>query len=212
MTISPRTLPPAPLENDTVPTPKPDADFLGRLALRRSTKVAHLEAPGPDAETISAILRIGARVPDHGKLGPWRFVVLEGDNRANLGSAMANLLRTRDGLSDEQRLAQEEARFLRAPVVIAVVSSPVDSPKVPEWEQVLSAGAACYNLLLAAQGFGYGGCWLSEWVSYDRDALTILGLSPHEKLAGLIYLGTTNEPLVERPRPQAESRVTYWRG
>lgn len=210
MTIAPHTLPPPPVENDVLPEPRPDPAFLERLALRRSTKVAHLAAPGPDGDTLDAILRIGARVPDHGKLGPWRFIILSGDNRQAYGAKIAALLAERGQVKDGERLALEEGRFLRAPVVVAVVFSPVESPKVPEWEQVLSAGAVCYNLLLAAQGFGYGGCWLSEWVAYDREALALLGLSPQEKLAGLVYLGTATEAPLERPRPSAASRVTHW--
>lgn len=210
MTIAPHTLPPPPVENDVLPEPRPDAAFLERLALRRSTKVAHLTAPGPDGDTLDAILRIGARVPDHGKLGPWRFIILSGDNRQAYGAKIAALLAERGQVKDGERLALEEGRFLRAPVVVAVVFSPVESPKVPEWEQVLSAGAVCYNLLLAANGFGFGGCWLSEWVAYDREALALLGLASHEKLAGLVYLGTPTEAPLERPRPSAASRVTHW--
>jgi nitroreductase len=210
MTIAPSTVPPPPVENDLLPEPRPDAAFLARLALRRSTKVAHLTSPGPEGEMLEAILRLGARVPDHGKLGPWRFIVLSGDNRHAYGQQIAALLSKRGQVKDADRLAQEETRFLRAPLVVAVVFSPVESPKVPEWEQVLSAGAACYNLLLAANGFGFGGCWLSEWVAYDREALELLGLSAQEKLAGLVYLGTPTEAPIERPRPSAASRVTYW--
>jgi nitroreductase len=210
MTIAPHTLPPPPVENDFLPEPRPDAAFLARLALRRSTKVAHLTSPGPEGETLDAILRLGARVPDHGKLGPWRFIILSGDNRHAYGRKIAGLLSDRGQVTDPERLAQEEGRFLRAPLVLAVVFSPVESPKVPEWEQALSAGAVCYNLLLAANGFGFGGCWLSEWVAYDRDALALLGLCAHEKLAGLIYLGTPSEAPIERPRPTAASRITHW--
>lgn len=211
MTIAPHTLPLPPVENDILPAPLPDTAFLSRLALRRSTKVAHLQAPGPEGATLEAILRIGARVPDHGKLGPWRFIILAGNDRHAYGQRIAALLSARGQVRETDRLAQEENRFLRAPVVVAVVSSPVESPKVPEWEQVLSAGAVCYNLLLAANGFGFGGCWLSEWVAYDREALALLGLSPHEKLAGLVYMGTPTEPPSERPRPSAASRLTYWK-
>jgi len=189
MTIAPHTLPPPPVENDVLPEPRPDTDFLARLALRRSTKVAHLAAPCPEGDTLDAILRIGAQV---------------------YGTKIAELLSARGEVKDPERLALEEGRFLRAPLVVAVVFSPVESPKVPEWEQVLSAGAVCYNLLLAAQGFGYGGCWLSEWVAYDREALALLGLSPQEKLAGFVYLGTPTEAPLERPRPSAASRVTHW--
>jgi len=210
MTIAPHTTPPPPVENDVLPHAAPDAGFLTRLALRRSTKVAQLAEPGLDRETLDAILRIGARVPDHGKLGPWRFIILSGDHRQLYGQRLAELLRGRDRSIDPERLALEAQRFLRAPVVIAVVFSPVESPKVPEWEQMLSSGAACYNLLLAAHGFGFGGCWLSEWVAYDRDAMALLGLAPHEKLAGLVYLGTATDAPVERPRPSAATRVTHW--
>lgn len=210
MTIAPHTLPPPPIENDVLPQASPDEAFLARLALRRSTKVAHLTAPGPDNDTLDAILRLAARVPDHGKLGPWRFIILSGDGRRSYGAKVAALLSDRGQVKDAERLALEEARFLRAPVVVAVVFSPVESPKVPEWEQVLSAGAVCYNLLLAANGFGFGGCWLSEWVAYDRDALALLGLTPQEKLAGLLYLGTPTQAPLERPRPSASSRITQW--
>lgn len=210
MTIAPHTLPPPPVENDILPGPSPDAAFLSRLALRRSTKVAHLMGPGPEGETLDAILQLGARVPDHGKLGPWRFIILSGDHRLAYGQKLAALLSGRGQVKDAERLVQEENRLLRAPVIVAVVSSPVESPKVPEWEQVLSAGAVCYNLLLAAHGFGFGGCWLSEWVAYDREALSLLGLLPTEKLAGLVYLGTPTEAPLERARPSASSRVTHW--
>ncbi len=210
MTIAPSSLPLPPVENDLLPKASPDVGFLARLAQRRSTKVAHLTSPGPEGETLDAILRLGARVPDHGKLGPWRFIVLSGDNRQAYGQKIASLLSSRGQVTDAERLAQEEGRFLRAPLVVAVVFSPVESPKVPEWEQTLSAGAVCYNLLLAANGFGFGGCWLSEWVAYDREALAFLGLAATEKLAGFVYLGTPTEPPIERPRPTAASRVTHW--
>jgi nitroreductase len=210
MTVTPSQLPPRPDVHDVLPLPQADVDFLTRLALRRSTKVIHLAEPGPDASTLEAILQIGARVPDHGKLGPWRFILLTGVHRETLGQKLADLLESRGKGRDHAHLAAEKARFLRAPVVIGVVSAPVESIKAPQWEQVLSAGAVCYNMLLAANGFGFSGCWLSDWICYDEEALALLGVKPAEKLAGLIYLGTPTQAPTERERATIGPRVTYW--
>lgn len=210
MKIDPKTIPSAPAELDELPLPKADKALLDMLALRRSIKVAHLAEPGPDAETTLAIIEIGARVPDHGKLGPWRFVILAGQARENYGALVVEALSARSPNLDSERLAQEAARFARTPLVIAVISTAAPHAKIPEWEQILSAGAVCHNIMLAARGFGFGAVWLSEWVAYDADALALLGMSPEEKLAGHIYIGTATTPPIERPRPNARTRVTYW--
>ncbi|GIU67413.1 nitroreductase family protein [Candidatus Phycosocius spiralis] len=210
MTVTPSELPPHPKEHDDLALPVADRAFLTRLALRRSSKVIHLADPGPDKTTLEAILQIGARVPDHGKLGPWRFIVLTGTHRESLGQKLADLLESRSKDPEPAQLAAERARFLRAPLVIGVVSAPVESSKVPRWEQVLSAGAVCYNVLLTANGFGFSGCWLSEWICYDGAALALLGLASSEQLAGFIYLGTPTQPLRERARPEIGPRVTFW--
>jgi nitroreductase len=208
--ISPDSLPRPPQEMDPLPAPVADKGLLDMLALRRSIKVAHLVEPGPDEATLLSIIQIGARVPDHGKLGPWRFIILAGDSRAAYGAAVADLLRQRVPGIDAQRLEMEAERFARAPVVLAIVSTAGPHAKIPEWEQVLSSGAVCHNVMLAARGFGFGAVWLSEWTAYDRDALDALGLSGSEQLAGFIYIGTTSQAPVERPRPDALTRVSHW--
>jgi nitroreductase len=210
MMIDPKTIPSAPSELDELPLPKADKALLDMLALRRSIKVAHLAEPGPDRETALAIIEIGARVPDHGKLGPWRFVILDGHARDEYGALVAQALLARNPNLDSERLALEAGRFARTPLVIAVISTAGPHAKIPEWEQVLSAGAVCHNIMLAARGFGFGAVWLSEWVAYDTDALALLGMTPDEKLAGHIYIGTATTAPVERPRPDARTRVSYW--
>jgi nitroreductase len=195
---------------DDLPAPRADKALLDMLALRRSIKVAHLAEPGPDSETLTTILQIGARVPDHGKLGPWRFIILAGQDRQTYGNQIAALLARRSPQMDVQHLAMESERFARTPVVVAVISTAGPHAKIPEWEQILSAGAVCHNIMLAARGFGFGSVWLSEWVAYDKEALALLGMTEEEKLAGFIYLGTTTTPPVERPRPDALTRISTW--
>jgi nitroreductase len=210
MPIDPTTIPAPPNELDTLPAPMADKALLNMLALRRSIKVAHLAEPGPDAATLTTILQIGARVPDHGKLGPWRFVTLTGEARGAYGALIAQALAKRIPNLDSERLTMEAGRFARTPVVVAVISTAGPHAKIPEWEQILSVGAVCHNIMLAARGFGFGAVWLSEWVAYDRDALTLLGMTSTEKLAGFIYMGTTTTAPVERPRPDATTRISAW--
>jgi nitroreductase len=210
MMIAPSSLPKPPQELDALPAPVADKSLLEMLALRRSIKVAHLAQPGPDHATLTAILQIGARVPDHGKLGPWRFIILAGDDRRAYGDLVAGLLKQRMPMIDAEHLELEADRFARAPVVIGVVSTAAPHAKIPEWEQVLSVGAVCHNIMLVARGFGFGSVWLSEWTAYDNEALALLGLNETEKLAGFIYLGTTTEAPVERPRPDALTRIKAW--
>ena len=169
-----------------------------------------MTAPGPDRATLESILTTAARVPDHRKLTPWRFIVIEGDTRERLGRE----LRTRHaslhpGLPAD-RHDFEAGRFFRAPTIVAVVSSPKDCPKgTPEWEQALSAGAVCLKMCMAAQARGFGAQWLTEWYAYDAPFLQVLGLTDGERIAGFIYLGTVTEPSRERPRPDLEDKVTY---
>jgi nitroreductase len=203
------TQPSLPAENDVLPPPAHDPALLTMLATRRSSKVAHLSDPGPDRATLEAILQLAVRVPDHGKMAPWRFVVIAGDARAKLGEAAATIARASRPDADNSLEEIERARFQRAPVVLGVVSAPRENPKVPVWEQELSAGALCHSISLAARGYGFACTWLSEWVAYDRDFATALGLAATERLAGLLYLGTPTEPPIERPRPDAAA-LTRW--
>jgi nitroreductase len=184
---------------------------LEMLANRRSVKAQELCEPGPDDATLRAMLEAAMRVPDHGKLGPWRFLVLRGNSRGQLGVTLATRFRELNPDADDEAIALERGRFERAPVVVTVVSSPNrKAVKIPLWEQQLSAGAACQNLLNAALFAGYGAQWLTEWTAYDDDVAGALGLSEHERVAGFVYIGSIDAPPEERSRPAYESRVSEW--
>lgn len=181
-------------------------ETLALLARRRSTKVGQLAEPGPSEEQINALLALAARVPDHGKLGPWRFVVIAGDARARAGDALADVIAKDDGV-DESQLSAARGLMQRAPVCVMVVSNPAPSQKAPDWEQEQSAAMASFALLLAAHAMGFGGCILTEWPAYDVRARTALGLKGRERIAGFVYLGTPREPATERFRADLASRV-----
>jgi nitroreductase len=183
------------------------------LSTRRSVKPDLLGEPGPSADEIATILTIASRVPDHKKLAPWRFIVLQGGARERLGETVtqACIAAEKEPPSDV-RLTMERKRFLRAPVVIAVVSRTKTHPGAPEWEQILSAGAACLNLCLAANAMGYGTSWLTEWIAYDKGVGAALGLAETERVAGFIYIGTPTGKPDERERPVLSDIVTHWSG
>ena len=166
--------------------------------------------PGPTPEQVAEIIACGVRVPDHGKLNPWRFILFEGEARARFGEAMRERWRELYPEHGESTLAFVAAMFMRAPTVIGIVSTAKEHPKIPVWEQQLSAGAVCQNMLLAATALGIGCQWNTDWIAYDEKMADVLGLSSHEKLAGLIYLGTSSAPLEERPRPDPKSLTTRW--
>lgn len=207
MTLPASAIPAAPKENDPVNAVNESAEMLALLARRRSTKIAHLVEPGPSPDQIDALIALSTRVPDHGKIGPWRFVVIDGDARARAGEALAQVI-AHDAGVDDAKLAAARGIFLRAPSCAMVVSSPKPSPKVPEWEQIMSAGAVCFALLLGAHAMGFAGAWLTEWPAFDARARKALGLADHERIAGFVYLGTAREPAIERVRATAEGRVT----
>jgi len=207
MPLSASAIPPPPLENEPVAAARESAETLALMARRRSTKVAHFVEPGPNGEEIDALIRVAARVPDHGKLGPWRFVVIEGHARARAGEAVASAIAGDAGV-DETRLTAARNHFRRAPAVIMVVSTAAPHPKIPEWEQQLSSGAVCFALLVASHALGYAGAWLTEWPAYDARARAALGLAEHERIAGFVYLGTAREPPTERVRADAIARIT----
>ena len=191
--------------------PEANPDALALLARRRSVKAQDLQEPGPDDATLRIMLEAAMRVPDHGKLGPWKFLVIRGDERAKLGEILVHHKQQQDPEADEEMLAFERGRFERAPVVVAVVSAPnPKAVKIPRWEQELSAGAACQNLLNAALFAGYGAQWLTEWYAYDEGVARDMGLGEEERIAGFVYLGSVAEAPVERNRPAYESRVTEW--
>lgn len=205
MTLTAANIPAQPRENEPAVAARESAETLVLLAARRSAKVAHLAEPAPTGADLEALITLAARTPDHGKLGPWRFVIIEGDARARAGAALARAIEA-DG--DAGRTEAARAHFLRAPACVMVVSSPKPSPKVPEWEQVLSSGAVCFALLLGAHAMGYAGCWLTEWPAFDERARAALGLSADERVAGFVYLGSAREPALERVRADAASRIS----
>nr|WP_205520795.1 nitroreductase [Propylenella binzhouense] len=179
---------------------------------RRTIAAAQLKEPGPDGRTLRDILTIAARVPDHGKLAPWRFIVYENAARPGL---VERLRAMAAGISDEREAARraERARtFGEAPVVVAVVSRAAEGQKVPVWEQQLSAGAVCLNLVHACHAFGFAAQWLTGWYAYDEEAAALLGAKPGERIAGFVHIGTPSLPPAERERPDIDSLVTYWPG
>ncbi len=186
-----------------------DNDAIALLSARRSVPASALGEPGPDAVTLERLLTIAARVPDHKKLVPWRFVVLRGEARAAFGKRLAEICALREPDASGIRLETERNRFLRAPVVVAVVSSPVEHPACPEWEQVLSAGAVCMNLLNAATAMGYGTQWITEWYGFDEKVAAAFGLADHERFAGFVYIGTAAERPADRDRPDLARIVRF---
>ncbi|NEJ73841.1 nitroreductase [Rhizobium phaseoli] len=188
---------------------KSDIKLIDYLAVRRSIPAFQMCEPGPEKAEIEEILRLASRVPDHGKIAPWRFIVYRGDERARLGEELLKLaLAVKPELSEEM-IQVERARFTRAPVVVAVVSKAGPHIKIPEWEQVMSAGALCFNLILAANASGYVANWLTEWFAYDERAYPLLGVGADEKVAGFIHIGSTTFPAIERPRPELADTVTW---
>ena len=197
-------LPPKPDFGAPLPiTPAPET--LRFLALRRSASALTLMEPGPDADQLADLLRIAARTPDHGKLAPWRFVVLEGPAKAAFAQRLEALALGRR----DTALVGKLAKLKVPPLAIAVISSPV-AGAIPEWEQILSAGAVCTNMLHAALAMGFGANWITDWYSYDPDAGAILGLGLGERVAGFILIGTPREPPLERERSEPMALVTRW--
>jgi nitroreductase len=207
MTVPVSAIPASPRENEPADAVHESTETLGLMARRRSSKIAHLIEPGPSSAEIDALIQVAARVPDHGKIGPWRFVVFEGEGRARAGEALAQVIAKDEGV-DDVRLNGARNLIARAPVCVMVVSTAAPHPKIPEWEQLLSSGAAAFSLLLAAHAMGYAGCWLTEWPAYDARARAALGLAEHERIAGFVYLGAPREPAIERVRADAASRIT----
>jgi nitroreductase len=183
-------------------------DAIELLKARRSVKPREMTGPGPSPAELETILTIGSRVPDHGKLTPWRFIVFEGDGRVRAGEVIAKVFARKNPDAAAADLEAEKRRLMDAPLVIGVVSFTRPHPKVPAWEQELSAGASAMNIVTAATALGYGANWLTGWFAFDRDVLEGFGLKPDEKLAGFIHIGTPSKPAEDRPRPALSDIVT----
>ena len=185
-------------------------EVLDFLLTRRSHPSVTLSAPGPNEAELTAILTAGARVPDHGKLAPWRFIIYRAEQGKAIGERLAQMAADRNGPLDDARLDQELTRFTRGPVVIGVISTAAVHPKIPVWEQELSAGAVCMSLVNAASASGYAAQWLSEWYCFDDEASRYLGRNDGERFAGFIHIGTPTQAPFERPRPDLAGIVTTW--
>ena len=189
-----------------VPLPiNPAPEVLRFLALRRSAPAVTLSEPAPTAAEVSDLLRLAARVPDHGKLAPWRFIVLNGEAKAAFAERLDGVAQARG----DQTLSAKLAKLRVPPLALVVVSSP-KAGAIPEWEQILSAGVVCTNLLYGVLAMGYGANWITDWYSYDAQATAVLGLAEGERVAGFILIGTHREPPLERERPALEPLVSYW--
>jgi nitroreductase len=178
------------------------------LAQRRSSSPQHLAAPAPSGEELLDLLRLAARAPDHGKLFPWRFIILEGAPKAELAARLETLARDRP---DAEKAVGVLFKLKVPPLAVVVVSRVKDS-HIPGWEQRLSAGAVCQNLVLAATAMGYGANWITDWYSYEPRATAMLGITPEESVAGVVLIGTPTEAPLERVRPDVEAIMTVWRG
>jgi len=184
------------------------SDMIDFLKTRRSVKPRDMTGAAPTDSELETILTIGARVPDHGKLAPWRFIVFQGEARDRAGDVIANIFAKRNPDAPAEDVARARASLTEAPLVIAVVSSPKTHPKVPPWEQQLSAGASALNIVTAATALGYGANWLTGWFAYDRDVLAGLGLKADEQIAGFIHIGKSGKANEDRPRPALADIVT----
>lgn len=190
-----------------LPAAHPSDDTITLLRLRRSTAAELMTDPGPDAAELRSILQIASRVPDHRRVCPFRFIVFEGEGRAAAGEILARAFAANEPDAEAGRVEAERRRFLRAPVVVAVVSVIDRTHRTPEWEQMLTAGAVCQTMLIAASAHGFAAQWITEWYAYDRAVLTDFGLAPGERVAGYVYLGTAREWPLERQRPDLASLV-----
>ena len=192
-----------------LPTHRPE--LVEFLATRRSNLAKVMVGPGPDADIRDKILEIAARVPDHRKLTPWRFVVFEDQARSNFGQHISTAFMSANPQASADRAIFEGARLTRAPLVVAVISSPAECLRgTPKWEQELSAGAVCFNMCLAAQAHGFAAQWLTEWYAFDPAVNAALGLSEAERVAGYIYIGTATTPSSPRTRPNLKKVITYY--
>jgi nitroreductase len=188
-----------------------DDRLVGYLKARRTIPAALLAEPAPEAAALREMLAIAARVPDHGKLSPWRFIIFERASRAQVVDGLARIAGRADDERERRKRLEAARGFGDAPLVVGVISTAIpDHPKIPLWEQQLSSGAVCLNLVHAAWAFGFAAQWLTGWFAYDEEAAKWLGLRPGERVAGFIHIGTPTMPPVERDRPDLDAITTRW--
>ena len=197
--------PPAPLFGDSIAI-RPSPETLEFLAHRRSASALTLGEPGPSEVELRALLTLAVRVPDHGKLAPWRFIVLQGAGKRAFVQELQAIAAARP---DAAKVLAKLGKIRVPPLTVAVVSRVVEG-EIPEWEQRLSAGAVCAILIIAGQAMGYGANWITDWYAYDEAATRLLGLGEGERIAGFVHLGTPSEAPLERVRPDIDALVTLW--
>jgi nitroreductase len=184
---------------------------LSLLRTRRSGKARDLVAPGPDAAQLRDMLEIAARTPDHGKLAPWRFVVVPQEARDAFAAALVDAYRAERPTAARLEIEAMEQFARQSPTLVVVLYSPKVGSHIPLWEQELSVGAATMNLLHAAHAMGFAGNWLTGWATFSDAVRDLFGAAP-ERIAGFIYIGTQSKPLEERPRPDLDAIVSNWVG
>ena len=189
---------------------KLDSKTIDFLTTRRSTVARMMGDPGPNDDELRQIMEAGMRVPDHGRLTPWRFIVIRGDARDTIGDVIATSFRRNNPDAIQEQIEIEQERLTRAPIVIAVVSRVHREHKIPVWEQILSSGAACQTMLIAAQSMGYAAQWLTEWYAYDSDVKKAIGAEADDEIAGFVYLGNPVGELTDRARPIYDHIVSEW--
>lgn len=182
------------------------------MLARKSAPIQELAGPGPGDDDIATMLRVASRVPDHGRLVPFRFILYRGDSRVAIGERLAALAVQREGDLPPARIEQERTRFSRAPLVVGVVFVPKANPKIPQWEMFLSAGMAAMNLIIAAGALGYGANLITNWYSDTEEGRAILGLAPEERVVGFVHIGNHSSAIAERPRPDPATLVTDYAG
>ncbi|HEY0231870.1 MAG TPA: nitroreductase [Dokdonella sp.] len=180
------------------------------LTQRLSVPSRQLGEPGPDAAQLDELLSAAIRVPDHGRLTPFRLLAIRGDARAKLGAAMADLHARKEADLPPAVLTKDRERFNAAPLIVSVIARLDAHHKVPEQEQLLAAGCVAYNLLLAAQALGFGAQWLTGWAAYDRDVAALLGLAAHERIVAFVHIGTPKDPAAEHARPLLADLYSEW--
>ena len=185
---------------------------LSFLERRKSVPLTQFRGPGPDDAMLRRLLGIAARVPDHGRLEPWRFIVYRPEDGARIGEAFAALVKRRNPEAREDDLERERNRLRRAPVAVGVVSTASDHERIPQWEQFLSAGAVAMNLVTAATAAGFAVNWVTGWYRDDAEARAILGLAPHERMAAVVHIGDYDAPIPDRPRPDVDELISDYRG
>ena len=193
----------------TPTTTKQNLETINLLLSRRSVVAAKQCEPGPSPDELETLLRCATRVPDHAKLTPWRIQVVQGEARQNLGNLFAEVYRAKNPNAGEKQLGTERERPLRSPLVLIVSTKIESTERIPRWEQILSGGAVCQNILVAATALGYASQWLSEWPNYDSEVKAALNIAPSDEILGFMYIGSAAEPPKERPRPTLADVVTY---